>query len=117
MCGSSLSAYLVGLFGQRMDTAGIDPAIVKIEQRAHGDGEIDRLVIPSQCAQRNHVVGGNSRRIVVHFVHKSKQRFVLFIERGSFQIPQRSPDQLFTLQQFRRNCGVGFQSKRTIVAV
>ena len=26
-------------------------------------------------------------------------------------------DQLFTPEQFRRNCGVGLQSKRTIVAV
>src|ERR1039458_1754649 len=117
MRGSSLSAYLVGLFRQRMDTARINPAIIEIEQRAHGNGEVYRLVIPSQRAQGKHVVGGNSRRIVVHLVYKSKQRFVLIIERGSFEILQHSPDQFFTFQQFRRNCGVGLQSKRTVVAV
>jgi hypothetical protein len=42
---------------------------------------------------------------------------VLFVERRSFEIAQHAPNQLLISQQFRRNCGVGLQSKRTIVAV
>src|ERR1035441_3509853 len=99
MCGSSLSAYFVGLFRQRMDTARINPAIVKIEQRAHCNGEVDRLVVPSQRAQRKHIVGGNSRRLVVYLVHKSKQRFVLFIQRRSLEI--RSEEHTSELQSLR----------------
>jgi hypothetical protein len=72
MDGSSLSSLIVGFFRERMNAARVDPAIVKIEQRADGDGEIDRLVIPSQCAERLHIFGGDSRRIMVYFIDKSK---------------------------------------------
>jgi hypothetical protein len=106
MYGGSLSANPMSFVRERMDAAGIDPAIVKIEQSAHSDGEVYGLVVPTQGAQGNHVVRGNSRGIVIHLVDKAKQCFVLLIERGGFEVFEDSPDQFLVFQQFRRNCGV-----------
>src|SRR5580693_5237308 len=63
----SLSARPVRFLGERMHAAGVDPAIVEVEQRACGDGEVNRLVVPSHCAQRSHVFGLHPRRVVVYF--------------------------------------------------
>jgi len=103
--------------GKRVHAAGIDPAVVEIEERADRNSEVDRLVGPSQVAERNHVGGGNARRIVIHLVDEAEERLVLFVERRSFEIVQNAPDQVLISQQFRRNCGVRLQSKWTIVAV
>jgi hypothetical protein len=42
---------------------------------------------------------------------------VFFVEQGSFQIVQYTPDEFFALQQFSRNCGVRLQSERTVIFV
>jgi len=105
------------LIRQRMHSRRINPSIVKIEQRANRDREIDCLVRPAHRVQRLHILGRNPRRIMVDFVNKAEQRLLFLRERRAFQILQHAPHQLLAAQQFSRNCGVRLQSKRTVVPV
>jgi hypothetical protein len=54
---------------------------------------------------------------VVHRIHESKERFVLVVERRRFEIGQDAFNERGVPKQFRRNCGVGLQSKRTLVSL
>lgn len=107
----------MGFFGQGMNPARVNPAVIEIEQRAYRDGEVDRLVVPAGVVKRNHIVSGDTRRIMIHLRDKAEQRFVFLVERRRFQIVNHSLHQLLALQQFRRNCGVRLQSKRAVVLV
>lgn len=90
----SLSTRAVGFFGQRVNAAGIDPAIVEVEKRANGDGEVNCFVIPPGGAQRCHILGRDLLRFLVHLMDESEQGFVLFIQARCFQIAQNALDQL-----------------------
>ena len=105
------------LVGQCVHAAGVDPSVVKVKQCACGDSEIDRFVIPTRIVQQCHILRPDAGRVIIHLVNKSEQGLVFFIQRGSFEIAKRTPDQFLASQQFRRNCGVRLQSKRTIVLV
>ena len=86
MRGGSFSAFLVCLVGQRMHSARVDPAVVKIEQRAYTNRKIDGFVVPACFVQRFHIRGGDLRGIVIHLVDEAEQRPVLFVQSGAFQI-------------------------------
>ena len=105
------------LFRQGMHAAGVDPPVVEIEECASGNGEVNRFVIPSRFVQGNHILSRDPWRVMIHLVHKTEQRLVFFVQRGSLQVAQYAPDQFRISQQFRRNCGVGLQSKRAAVSV
>ena len=98
MLRGSLSKFQVCLFGHGRYARGVNPAVVEIEQRADGDGVIDCLP-----------------RAMIHFGDKAKEGFILLGKCGAFQIVNRVGHQLFTAQQFRRNCGVILRSKQTPV--
>lgn len=93
--GRTLSSHAVGLVGESVHSAGVDPAVVEVEQRAHRDGEIDGIVVPSGGVERLHIFGIDTRRIVIDFVDETEQGFVFFIELGVLQIPQHTPHQFF----------------------
>ena len=106
-----------------MDAGGIDPAVVKIEQGADGDGVIDGLVVPAGGVKRLHVAGRNLRRVAVHLVDEAQKHFFFFTEAGDFKITKDRLYELlatvratFLLQKYRRDRGVRFQSKGTIIA-
>ena len=65
---------------------GIDPAIVEIEERADGDGEVDGFVGPADLTERGHIVGCDARGIVVDLVDEAEQGLVLLVERRGFEI-------------------------------
>lgn len=44
---------------ERMHAAGINPAIVEVEQRADRDGIVNSFVVPSHGIERLHVFGGD----------------------------------------------------------
>src|ERR1017187_5403881 len=70
--GDALPAFAVSLAGHGVHSAGIDPAIVEIEQRAHRNGKVNRFVGPSRGVCRLHVFRRNTRRIVVYLIHKTE---------------------------------------------
>ena len=117
MEGHPLTALPVRFIRHGVDAARIDPAIIEIEQRAHRDGEVDCVVIPTGFVERFHILGGDPLRVVIHLVHEAEQRFVFGVEPGALQVPQRSPNQFFATEQFRRDRSVGLNSKRALVGV
>jgi hypothetical protein len=54
---------------------------------------------------------------VVHRIDEAKERLVLVVERRRFEIGQDAFNERGVPEQFRRNCGVGLQSKGTLVAL
>jgi len=100
-----------------MHAGGVDPPVVEIEERADGDREIERLVRPSRGPRGVHIRRGDVRRVVVHFVDEPEQRLVLIVEARRFEIREDRIDQGGIAKKFRRNCGVGLQSKRAVVAL
>jgi hypothetical protein len=90
--GAALASLAVRFIGQRVNTAGVDPAIVEVEQRADSEGKVNRFVGPSYGVERLHIVGCDLGRIVVHLVDKPEQHFFLFLQSGVFQIAEYAPD-------------------------
>ena len=74
--GGPQPALTVRLIGKRVYSTRIDPAIVEVEQCAHGDGIVNSFVIPAHRVQGLHVLGGNLGRVVIHFVDKAKERLL-----------------------------------------
>ena len=116
------AALAVSLFRQCVNSACINPAIVKIKKGAGGNGEVNRFIIPTGGAKRMHIFRRDPRRIFVYFANKTKERLVLVVQAGSFQIVQHAPNQFpvtgtFFNKQFRRDRGVGLQSKWALVPV
>ena len=112
----SLAARAMCFFAERVDAAGVDPAVIEVEQRADGDGVIDCRVGPAGFMQRRDIGRTDVDRIAVDFVHKSEESLLGLRERRGFQVFDYRLDQRLVSQQFRRNCGVGLQSKGAIVA-
>ena len=54
---------------------------------------------------------------MVDLIHESKQGLVTIVERGGLDIGENRIDQRTITEELGRNCGVGFQSKRTVVAL
>jgi hypothetical protein len=98
-------------------SGGVDPSVVEVEQRAHRDGKVQRLVGPAGGARSVEIGLGDRRRVVVHPIHESKQRLVLVVERRRFEVGQDAFNERGVPKQFRRNCGVGLQSKGTLVSL
>ena len=107
-----------------MNSAGIHPAIVEVEERAHSDGVINRFVVPAHRMQRFHVERCDIARATIHQVDEAKERLFFFRQPGCFEIAYHATDELFGVQipvrclfqQNSRDRGVGLQSKWTIVA-
>ena len=94
----SFPAYPVCFVGQRVYATGVDPSIIKVEQGAYCNCQIDGVVLPAGGVKRLHIFGRNAWRIVIDLVDKSEQSLMLFIELGVLQIPQDTPNQLFVAQ-------------------
>lgn len=98
MMGRARPELAMRLLGHRMHPAGVNPAIVEIEQRAHRDGVIDGFVGPAHVVKRLHVLDGNLRRMMVDFADEAKQGFVLFRKPGTLEILNDAADQIFASQ-------------------
>ena len=91
--------------------AGIDPAIVKVEQRANGDRVIDRFIGVTRRMQCLDVITLNIVRVMVHLANEPHQSLFCFGQRGRFNIGKDTFDEFFAAQQFRRDRGVRLRSK------
>ena len=100
-----------------MHACRVDPPVVKIEQGADRNGEIKGFVRPSLGARDVQIDGRDRRRLVIHLVDESEERLVLFVEARGLQIGEDRVDQRRIAQEFRRNCGVGLQSKFAVIAL
>ncbi len=76
-CGS-LRAGSMRRIAHRMHSARIDPPIVEIEERAYGDGVVDRLVRIASLMQRLKIARTNVKRILINLLDKAHQRLFRF---------------------------------------
>src|SRR4051812_26200086 len=61
--GEVLALLAVRLRRHLGDAGGGDPAIVEVEERADGDGPVDRLVVPAERLQRRDVVAPDTGQV------------------------------------------------------
>ena len=106
----------MGFFAQRVNAGGVDPPIIEVEERANRNSVIDRGVRPASFVQRGDIRRPDVNRIAIYLIDEAQQRFFGFGQPRRFEVFDDPQNQGFVPKQFRRNCGVGFQSKRTIVS-
>ena len=98
-----------------MNAACIDPPVVEIEQRADGDRVVDGFIGESHFMKDCDVRRLNGNGIVVHFSHKPEQGLLRLGEQRGFYVGEHARNQFRAAQQFRRDRGVRFRSKRALV--
>jgi len=115
--GRAFGAHRMRFIAHGLNAAGIDPAIVKVEQGADGDGVVNDFVSVAGRMQEVDIGRADVHRFAIHFSHKPHERFFGLGEQRCFEIGEDAVDQLFTAEQFRRDRGVRFRSKRAVVQV
>jgi len=105
--------------GERVDAGGVDPTVIKIEQRADSDRVVDRFVLPPYGAKGCQIVGGDLRRLMVYAVDEAEERFFLVAEIGVIEIADRLSDEgfavgsdFFLFEEHRRDRGVRLESNQ-----
>lgn len=98
-----------------MNAAGVDPAVVEIEQRTDGDRIIDGVIAEPDSVQSGDIVRLHGYRVFVHLADEAQHCLFWFRQRGSLDISEDSIDELFAAQKFRRDRGVRLRSKRALV--
>lgn len=99
----------------RVNTAGVDPTVIEIEQCTNSNRIIDRLVRISDRVQRFYVVRLNGNRFEIHLTHKTQQSLLSFRKRAAIKIGEYAIHELLAAEQFRRDRGVRLRSKRTLI--
>ncbi len=123
--GGPVTALAVHFVRELMNSARIHPAIVEVEESAHGDGVVYGFIVPAHCVQRLHITRCYGRRTTIHAIDEAEKRLLLFGQPRCFQIANHGVNEAFSvkvrfrcclLQQNSRDRGVGLQSKRTSIA-
>jgi len=113
----TFSGYFVGGCRHIAHTRSVNPFIVKIEECAHGDGIVQRLLAPARSPYLLYVFLLKPTGLPVHFLDECKQRLLSIGDRSSSIILQHSGDQRAISQQGRRDRGVGADSEPTVVTL
>jgi hypothetical protein len=98
-----------------LHTGGVDPAVVEIEQAADHDGVVDGFVGPAGLVKTLDVGLLDRGTVAVHLFKVGEQFFLGFGDRRSAVIFEDCVDLRPITQQFRRDRGMAFDSKRTVV--
>ncbi len=106
----------MGFLGHFAHSGGIDPAVVKIEQAADVDGIVDGFIGPAGVVHPGNVRGPDGDRVAVYFLDKPEQGLFRVRDGRSGVVGDDRIDLGAVFQQFRRNCGVALDSKRTLIA-
>ncbi len=76
MLGRSPGACAMGFIAHRVNTARINPAVIKIEQRANCQRIINSFVCIAHLMQRSDVSRTNIHRVKINLTDKPEQRFL-----------------------------------------
>ncbi len=106
----------MGFFRHYLDATSVHPAIIEIEQRANGHGQIEGFIRPSAGTQRFHILHCDLGRVMVHPGHEPQQGLFPLWQRRPFKILEHAFDQLFTAQQFRCDRSVILRSERAVIS-
>ncbi len=111
----SLCARRMGGVAHRVYTACVYPAVVKVEQRTNSNGIVDRLICVAFRMKSFNVLRLNGMRLMIHLANESQQGFLRFRHQSGIQIGKYAINNFFAAEQFRRDRGVRFRSKRALV--
>ena len=98
-----------------MNAAGIDPPVIKIEERTDGQGVVNRLVAVARLVQHSHIRRTNVDGVLIDLSNKSEEGLFPIGESGRLRIPDHAFHQFQIIQQFRRDRGVRLQSKGALI--
>jgi len=115
MDGRSLRTRCMGSVAHRVHTACVYPAIVEVEQSANGNRVIDCLVRVALRMQGFYVVPLNRMRLTIDLSNKPHQGFFRIRQARRLYIGKHALNQFLAAEQFRRDRGVRFRSKRTVI--
>ena len=76
MHGGAFGAHRVSLITHGMNATGVDPAIVKIEERADRDGVVNRLVSVADLVEGLDIGGLDGGRVAIHLLDEAHKRFL-----------------------------------------
>ena len=110
-----MAGHGVVVRGHLMNATRIDPAIVEIEETAHQDSVVDRLVGETMLVKRADVFLGHGSAVAVHLFDVCQERFLRICNRRRPIIGENRVDDPAVAQQFRRNCGVAADSERAMI--
>src|SRR5437879_285066 len=105
----------VTLFRHFVDARRVNPAIVEIKKTAHVDGVVNGFVRPAGLVKLVDIALADLPCVAIELLDKPEQSLFLAADGSAFVIRQHSVHLTSVAQQFRRTCGVAFDSKRTLI--
>ena len=78
-----------------MNAAGVDPAIVEVEEGADGEREVGGFIVPSGLVKRLDFGRPDVDGVAVYLIDEAEKGLVLFVEGRAFEIAEDAPDQRF----------------------
>jgi hypothetical protein len=74
------TAHLVGFCGHVLYAGRVNPAIVEVEETAHGDGVVDGLLGPSGALDFVNIGPANLVRCAIDLIQEGEERFLRIIQ-------------------------------------
>ncbi len=93
LCGSS-GAGAMGFIAHCMNTARINPAVIKVEQRANCQRIINCFVCIANCMQSVDVSRANVHRVKINFAYEPEQRLLRIGKGRRLRVGEHSVDKL-----------------------
>lgn len=100
-----------------MNSAGVNPAVIEIEQRTDREGVVDRLIGVAHRVQRLDIRRPDVARITIDLGDEAQQGFFGFGQKGRLHVGEDAIDEFPAAQEFRRDRGVRLRSKGTGIEV
>ena len=107
----------MGFIAHRMHAARVDPSIVEIEQSTYSDGVIDRFVRIAGLMESFDIRRLDGYGIGIYFTNKAEESFFRLAELRGIGVLKYAVDEFPAAQQFRRDRGVRFRSKRAPIQI
>ena len=101
MNGRALRSRRMRFVTHGVDTTRIDPAIIEIKQRAHGDGIVNRLIAVARFVQNLNIRRPDVDGIAINLLNEPEQCLFLVAQQGRFYVFKDTFHQLMAAQQFR----------------
>jgi len=103
------------LVAHRMYATRVDPTVIEIEQGTHGNGVVNGLIRETRVVKGRDIGWAYGRGIFIDFADEPEEGLIRIRQLRRFEAGDNAIHQCLILQQFRRDRGVSFCSKRAVV--
>ena len=115
--GATFAPNAVRFIAHGVNAGCVNPAIVEVEQGANGYGVPDLFVRVTEFVQLSDIGRSDRVRQAVDLLDEVQQGFLVIGKRRAVEIGENARDEFLAAQQFRRDRGVRFRSKRALIQV